>query len=55
LSLGETLDDGTTLNKYSKALNTIGVRIKETNGDMKSMNTILDEIGAKWSSLSKDT
>ena len=40
LSLGETLEDGTSLNKYSKALNTIGVRIKETNGDMKSMNDI---------------
>lgn len=55
LSLGQTLEDGTTLNKYSKALNTIGVRIKETNGDMKSMNVILDEIGAKWGSLNKDT
>lgn len=55
LSLGQTLEDGTTLNKYSKALNTIGVRIKETNGDMKSMNVILDEIGAKWGNLNKDT
>lgn len=55
LSLGQTLEDGTTLNKYSKALNTIGVRIKETNGDMKAMDTILDEIGAKWKTLSKDT
>ena len=55
LSLGQTLEDGTTLNKYSKALDTIGVRIKETNGDMKAMDTILDEIGAKWKTLSKDT
>lgn len=55
LSLGQTLEDGTTLNKYSKALNTIGVRIKETNGDMKSMNVILDEIGSKWGNLNKDT
>ena len=55
LNLGQTLEDGTTLNKYSKALNTIGVRIKETNGDMKSMNVILDEIGAKWGNLNKDT
>ena len=55
LSLGQTLEDGTTLNKYSKALDTIGVRIKETNGEMKAMDTILDEIGAKWKTLSKDT
>lgn len=55
LSLGETLEDGTNLNKYSKALDTIGVRIKEANGDIKSMNTILDEVGAKWGNLNKDT
>ena len=55
LNLGQTLEDGTTLNKYSKALNTVGVRIKETNGEMKSMNDILDELGAKWKTLSKDT
>ena len=55
LNLGETLEDGTTLNKYSKALDTVGVRIKETNGEMKSMNDILDELGAKWKTLGKDT
>jgi hypothetical protein len=29
LQLGETLDDGTTLNKYSEALATDGVNIKD--------------------------
>jgi len=53
LSLGETLDDGTTLNKYSKALMTIGVNIKNANGSLKDMDTILDEIGSKWTTLSK--
>jgi TP901 family phage tail tape measure protein len=32
LNLGETLDDGTTLNKYSSALLTIGVSIKDQAG-----------------------
>jgi TP901 family phage tail tape measure protein len=27
LNLGDTLDDGTTLNKYSEALNTVGISI----------------------------
>ena len=53
LSLGETLDDGTTLNKYSKALDVIGVNIKNANGSLKDMDRILDEIGDKWTSLSK--
>ena len=54
LKLGDTLDDGTTLNKYSSALATIGVNIKDQNGELKDMDTILNEIGAKWQQLSKD-
>lgn len=53
LSLGETLEDGTTLNKYSKALDVIGVNIKNANGSLKDMDDILDEIGERWTSLSK--
>ena len=41
LSLGDTLDDGTDLNKYSKALMTDGVNIKDVSGDLKNMDTIL--------------
>ena len=54
LSLGKTLDDGTTLNKYSKALESVGVNIKDQFGDLKSMNQILDELGSKWQTLSKE-
>ena len=54
LSLGETLDDGTNLNKYSKALNAVGINIKEQNGELKDMDSILEEMGAKWKTLSKD-
>lgn len=54
LKLGDTLDDGTDLNKYSAALASVGVNIKDTNGDLKEMDTILDEVGARWNVLSKD-
>ena len=54
LNLGETLDDGTTLNKYSKALDAVGVNIKNEAGELKSMDEILDEIGAKWDTIGKD-
>ena len=43
LELGETLEDGTDLNKYSQALNTIGISIKDVNGDVKDMDQILDD------------
>lgn len=54
LNLGETLEDGTTLNKYSKALLSVGVNIKQANGELKTMDTILNELGDKWQSLAKD-
>ena len=54
LNLGETLDDGTTLNKYSEALAKVGISIKDQYGGIKDMNTLLDEMGAKWSLISKD-
>lgn len=51
LNLGETLDDGTTLNKYSKALQSVGISIKDQGGQLKEMDQILDEMGDKWSTL----
>ena len=54
LKLGETLDDGTTLNQYSKALAKVGIDIKMSSGELKSMNDILDEMGEKWERLNKD-
>ena len=54
LQLGKTLEDGTTLNKYSSALEAVGVNIKDDTGNLKDMDNILSEIGAKWETLSKD-
>lgn len=53
LTLGETLEDGTDLNKYSKALEKVGINIKDQQGELKDMNTILDEMMNKWDSLSR--
>lgn len=54
LKLGETLEDGTDLNKYSEALQSVGISIFDQIGQLKDMDTILDEMGAKWETLSKD-
>lgn len=54
LSLGETLDDGTDLNKYSKALKAVGVDIFDLNHNLKSMDILLDETAQKWEILTKD-
>lgn len=54
LELGKTLEDGTTIGTYSEALEKVGINIKNQNGELKKMDDILDEMGAKWSTLSKD-
>ena len=54
LQLGETLEDGTTLNKYSEALAKVGISIFDSTGELKKMDNILDEMANKWQILSKD-
>jgi TP901 family phage tail tape measure protein len=54
LSLGETLEDGTDLNKYSEALAKVGVKIKDEAGNMKEMDQILEDLGSRWGTLAKD-
>jgi TP901 family phage tail tape measure protein len=53
LDLGATLEDGVTLGKYSDALATIGVNILDANGNLRDMNDILNDMGAKWDTLTK--
>lgn len=52
LSLGETLDDGVDLNKYSKALEAVGVEILDTTGELKDLDLILDDLADQWDILS---
>ena len=53
LKLGETLEDGTSLNKYSEALYKIGIDIFDANKNLKNMDTILDETAKKWDTLGR--
>ena len=51
LKLGETLEDGVDLNKYSAALETVGVKVLDANGNLRDMDGILDDLGEKWKLL----
>lgn len=51
LKLGETLEDGVGLTKYTSAVESIGVSIMGTNGEMRKLDDILKDIGAKWQEL----
>jgi len=54
LKLGKTLEDGVGLTKYSAALESVGVEILDINGNIKDMDVILDDLGAKWQNISKE-
>ena len=45
-------DDGVSLNKYSQALANVGVNILTATGELRDMDSILDSLGERWSSLS---
>lgn len=51
LNLGETLEDGVDLNKYSKALRSVGIEVLDLNGNLKEADVIIDELGDTWSTL----
>ena len=53
LKQGETLEDGVGLNKYSEALQKVGVNVLDSNNQLKQMDTILDELGNKWNQIDK--
>jgi TP901 family phage tail tape measure protein len=55
LELGETLEDGVNLTKYSKALEDVGVKVLDAKGQMRDMDDILSDLGEKWNGLGKTT
>ena len=54
LELGETLEDGTTIGKYAEGLAAVGISIKDSSGELKKMDVILNEMGQTWGTLNKD-
>ena len=53
LKLGETLEDGINLGQVSSELDKIGIKILDTNGEMRDMGTIIEELGSKWQDMSR--
>lgn len=51
LSLGETLEDGVNLTKYSKGLQSVGVEVLNADGSLKKLDETLEDVGAKWETL----
>ena len=52
LSLGETLEDGVNLTKYSNALAKVGVQVLDTEGNLRRADDVLMDLGEHWQNLS---
>lgn len=47
-------EDGTTLGQYSGKLAEMGINVLDTAGNLKNMGTVIEEVGGKWQTFSKE-
>lgn len=51
---GKTLEDGTDVNNVDKALRSVGVSLRDVNGEIRASDEVLIDVGQKWSTLTKN-
>ena len=51
---GETLDDGMDINNVESQLKYVGIALRDSNGELRSTEDVLDELGHKWDGLNKN-
>ena len=49
---GETLEGDTDINNVERQLAYVDIALKNTNGELRSTEDVLDELGRKWNTLS---
>ena len=47
-------EDGTTLGQYSSKLADMGINVLDAAGNLRNMGTVIEEVGAKWGTFSKE-
>lgn len=51
---GETLGGDTDINRVESQLAYVGIALRDTNGELRSTEDVLDELGKKWDDLNKN-
>ena len=46
-------DDGESLNDYERVLTRVGIRLRDNLGEFRDFTDVLDDVQAKWSSLTE--
>ena len=48
------LDDETTLGNYTSQMAELGFNVLDVNGELRDMGAVIEEIGGKWNTLSRE-
>ena len=51
---GETLEDGTDINNVETQLRYVDIALRDQQGELRSTEDVLDELGKKWDTLNKN-
>ena len=51
---GETLEGDTDINNVESQLAYVGIALRDANGELRSTEDVLDELGKKWDTLDKN-
>ena len=51
---GETLEGDTDINNVETQLRYVDIALRDTNGELRSTESVLDELGRKWEDLDKN-
>lgn len=52
---GNNTEDDTDVNNVETALRSVGISLRDTNGQLKDLEQVLDELGPKWAGLDRNT
>lgn len=52
---GNNTEDDTDVNAVETALRSVGIRLRDNNGQLKDLEEVLDELGPKWAGLDRNT
>lgn len=52
---GTTEDGDTDVNQVETALESVGIALRDVNGELRDLEDVFDELGPKWQSLDRNT
>lgn len=55
ISAGGTDEDGATLTSYTEDMNTFGINVLDANKHLRDMGDVIEEVGTKWSTMSRES